>query len=124
MSVYQKAFSTNRKIYNFLKQNKSIPPYMKSQLGRASLSVMLNIAEGTAKTSTKERRNFYIIARGSAFESASLVKFLVGEKEISEEESNEVYSAFEEVSKMLYSMIKNLVLISPAGGLTNSGHSD
>ena len=81
---------------------------MKNQLGRACLSVMLNIAEGTAKTSSKERRNFYIIARGSVFESASLIKFLASEKEISEGTARIIFCSFEEISKMLFAMIKNL----------------
>jgi four helix bundle protein len=81
---------------------------MKNQLGGSSLSIMLNIAEGTAKTSSKERRNFYVIARGSAFESASLIKFLAFEKEIPEETAITTYQTFEEISKMLFAMIKSL----------------
>jgi four helix bundle protein len=72
MSVYQKSFLVNQKIYHFLKQNKTIPPYMKNQLGRASLSVLLNIAEGTAKISIKDKRNFYVTARGSVFDALHL----------------------------------------------------
>ena len=108
LTVYQKAFAINIEIYKFLKHNKLIPPYMKNQLGRASLSVMLNIAEGTAKTSHKDRSNFYTISRASAFECASLIKFLASENEISIELANSYYGIFEEVSKMLYAMIKNL----------------
>jgi four helix bundle protein len=108
LAVYKKAFAVNSQIYQFLKRNKNIPPYMKNQLGRASLSVMLNIAEGTAKTSSRDRRNFYTTARGSAFESASIINFLTSEEEISEEEAKIIYGSFEEVSKMLFAMIKNL----------------
>jgi four helix bundle protein len=108
LTVYQKAFAVNKEIYKFLKKNKSIPPYIKNQLGRASLSVMLNITEGTAETSSKDRRNFYVIARGSAFESASFIKFLASEKEIPEETAGIIYRSFEEISKMLFTMIKNL----------------
>jgi four helix bundle protein len=104
--VYQKAFAVNKEIYRMLKQNKSIPSYMKNQLGRASLSVMLNIAEGTAKVSIKDRNNFWVIARGSAFESASLIKFLVSEEEIQEGIAGSLYHSLEEISKMLYAMIK------------------
>jgi four helix bundle protein len=64
LEVYKKAFFANQKIYRFLKGNKAIPGYGKDQLGRASLSIMLNIAEGSAKFSNKERRNFYATARG------------------------------------------------------------
>ena len=108
LTVYQKAFAINRQIYNLLKQNKAIPSYVKNQLGRASLSVMLNIAEGTAKTGNKDKRNFYVIARGSSFECASLIKFLNAEKEILKEEADLIYHGFEEISKMLFVMIRKL----------------
>ncbi len=108
LAVYQKALSANQEIYLLIKNNKSIPPYMKNQLGRSSLSIMLNIAEGTAKVTARDRRNFFIIARGSTFESASIIKFLAAENEISEELKHNCYSSFEEISKMLFAMIQKL----------------
>ena len=108
LDVYKKAYLTNHKVYGFIKNNNTISPYLKNQFGRASLSVMLNIAEGSAKFSRKDRRNFFIIARGSSFECSSLVSFLSDEGEISSEFKQDLYSSFEEISKMLYTMIKNL----------------
>jgi four helix bundle protein len=43
------------------------------QLKRASLSILLNIAEGTGKTSDPERRRFYAMARGSAMECGAIL---------------------------------------------------
>jgi four helix bundle protein len=108
LEVYKKAFTANQKIYRFLKENKAIPGYCKDQLGRASLSIMLNIAEGSAKFSSKDRRNFYVTARGSVFECASLVAFLHEEGEMLNNIFQEVSNAYEELSRMLYTMIKNL----------------
>lgn len=85
-----------------------IPTYTKSQLGRASLSVMLNIAEGSAKFSPKDRKNFFITARGSAFECASLISFLHDEGEVAKDFKIDLYSSFDEISRILYAMIKNL----------------
>jgi four helix bundle protein len=56
--------------------------YVKNQLGRAGLSIMLNIAEGSAKYSSKDRRNYFITARGSVFECCSIVSFLYEKSEI------------------------------------------
>ncbi len=108
LEVYNKAFTQNQKIYNLLKDKSGIPLYLKNQLGRASLSVMLNIAEGSGRFSKKDRRNFYIIARSSAFESAALVDFLFIENEIKPEENLVLISGFEEISKVLFVMIRNL----------------
>ena len=108
LDVYKKAQHTNQKVYRFLKTNKTIAPYIRNQLGKSSLSVMLNIAEGSAKFSAKDRKNFYVTARGSVFESVSLVCFLFDEGELEITLKEELYFSFEEISKMLFTMIKNL----------------
>ncbi len=108
LEVYKKALSTNRKVYGLLKNNHTIAPYAKYQLGKASLSIMLNIAEGSAKFSNRDRKNFYTIARGSAFECSSLISFLHDEGEIETPTKEILYSSLEEISKMLFVMIRNL----------------
>jgi four helix bundle protein len=108
LEVYKKSFELNQKVYRFLKSNKAIPKYTKDQLGRATLSIMLNIVEGSGKFSNHDRRNFYIIARGSAFECSALVSFLHGENEIDEQTKIDWLFIYEEISRMLYVMIKNL----------------
>ena len=45
----------------------------RDQLLRASLSVCLNLAEGSAKQTNKERRRFYFIAFGSQREVHALL---------------------------------------------------
>ena len=108
LEVYKKAFSINQKVYRFLKHNTSIARYMRDQLGRASLSIQLNIAEGSGRFAKKDRRNFFVMARSSALECASIVEFLVAEQEIAVEFHHELRGGYEEISKMLYTMIKNL----------------
>ena len=56
------------KIYQLLKRKISLDFYLKNQFGKASLSMMLNLAEGSSKVGTRDRRNFIVIARGSTFE--------------------------------------------------------
>ncbi len=47
-------------------------PY-KDQFDRAILSVVLNLAEGSAKPSSKDRRRFYAIAMGSLRETQAIL---------------------------------------------------
>ena len=37
---------------------------------------MLNIAEGSSRCSNKDRKNFMVVARGSAFECAAIIEYL------------------------------------------------
>jgi len=46
---------------------------LRDQLERASLSVVLNIAEGAGRRSSPDKRRFYEIARGSTTETAAIV---------------------------------------------------
>lgn len=108
LDVYRKALEANKHVYRMLKANKTTPLYAKNQLGRAALSVMLNIAEGTAKFSKKDRRKYYITARGSAFECGALLAFLSEEGEITMKQKDELIGLYEEVSRILYTMIQNL----------------
>jgi four helix bundle protein len=46
---------------------------MADQLRRASLSISLNIAEGSGKSTGPDQRRFYSIACGSAMECAAII---------------------------------------------------
>jgi four helix bundle protein len=46
------------------------------QLERASISIVTNLAEGAGRHSTRDKRRFYAISRGSAMETAALIDVL------------------------------------------------
>jgi len=78
------------------------------QLRRASFSIMLNIAEGSSRFSNKDRKNFMVVARGSAFECAAILEYLYEISEINEEEFKKNTNNLEEISRMLFSLIQHL----------------
>ena len=47
--------------------------HLADQFTRASLSIVLNVAEGAGKFSKGDKRRYYLAARGSATESAALL---------------------------------------------------
>ena len=53
-----------------------VPCHLKGQLQRASSSVALNLAEGSAKPSPKERAKFYRISLGSFRECEAVFHLL------------------------------------------------
>ena len=57
-------------------------PHLKDQLARASLSIVLNIAEGSAKPTKADKRRFYAIALGSVRETQTLLQITNQEQKI------------------------------------------
>jgi four helix bundle protein len=49
---------------------------LRDQLDRASVSIVLNIAEGAGRVSPADKARFYAMARGSATECAAVVDLL------------------------------------------------
>jgi len=78
------------------------------QLRRASFSIMLNIAEGSSRFSNKDRKNFMVVARGSAFECAAIIEYLYEVSEINKDSYDNYLNCLEEISKMLYGLIRGL----------------
>lgn len=102
--VYQLARKLYVEVIPIIKSQK-LDYIVNDQLQRALLSIMLNIAEGSGKYTKKEKRSFYLIARGSCHESASLMKVLpVHGMDISL--ADRWYNELVTIGKMLTGMIK------------------
>jgi len=50
---------------------------LRDQLDRASVSIVLNIAEGAGRLSPADKARFYAIARGSAMECAAIMDVIL-----------------------------------------------
>jgi four helix bundle protein len=109
INAWQKARELNSFIYNISNNGKFKSDYsLRDQVNRASLSIMLNIAEGFGRRSNKEFINFLVISHGSASEIQSAMYNALDRKHITEEIFNDIYSRCSEISKMIMGLIKYL----------------
>jgi four helix bundle protein len=107
LEVYKKAKIFNADIRKFIKATK-LDNTTNDQLRRAAFSVVLNLAEGSGRFSKPDRRNFFIIARSSVFECVAILDVLKDESIVEENTFHGFYDQAEELSKILFAMIKNL----------------
>ncbi|MGB2988094.1 MAG: four helix bundle protein [Phycisphaerae bacterium] len=79
-----------------------------SQMRRAAVSVPANIAEGQARRSTGEFRQFLGIARGSLAELETLIVLSSSLDYATPESVEPLLNACEEISKLLNGLLKSL----------------
>ena len=106
--VYQKSKSFSNEIWERIIKKDLADKVLKDQLRRASTSITLNIAEGCSRFSKADRRNFYVIARGSAYECIAILDLLKNSEMIEQKLYDNFYSAGMEICKMLYGLEKTL----------------
>ena len=78
------------------------------QLEAAAISVSSNIAEGKGRFSKKEFIHYLYIARGSLFETISMLILIYRLQWIEEITLNKLKSIGEEIAKMLNSLIRSI----------------
>jgi four helix bundle protein len=107
LEVYKKAKLFHVACKSIILKHK-LDRYVNDQLGRASFSVPLNIAEGSGKFSKADRKNYFTTARASVFECVAVIDILKDEDKISDSEFEIMLKNADELSRILYAMIKNL----------------
>ncbi len=75
LEVYKKAKLFHKECKDFILKSR-LDKYVTDQLGRASFSVPLNIAEGSGKFSKADRKNYFTTARASVFECIAVIDIL------------------------------------------------
>jgi four helix bundle protein len=107
LEVYQIARVLNRKVLTHLYSNKNLDPFIKEQWKRATLSIVLNLAEGTGRMTNADKKHFYTISRGSVFECVALLETVHDLEYIDIEKFKDFYAGYEQVSKMLLAMFRS-----------------
>lgn len=107
--AWQKSRLIVNKVYEITKLELFAKDFaLKDQIIRASISIMLNIAEGFGRQTNKGFRHFLFYSNGSVAELQSALYIAFDRKYISKELFDEIYNLCTDVSKMLSGLIKYL----------------
>lgn len=104
--AWQKGKELTLSIYVVLKNCKDFS--FKSQIERASVSIMNNIAEGFERRTNKELKSFLFIAKGSAGEVRSMLNLGIELKYVQKIDYDKMSNLTIEISKLLSGFIKTL----------------
>lgn len=108
LEVYQEMRGVNLKVLKHLFTHQSLDPYIQDQFKRASLSALLNLAEGTGRMTNPDKKKFYITARSSVFECVAILQIMYDTNLVEKSFYDDLYTNFEKVSRMLLGMIRSL----------------
>ena len=78
------------------------------QLRRASTSIVLNIAEGSGRYAKGEKKQFYSIAKGSAYECVPLLTLFGELNLIQAERIRDLKETLQRISQMLTKLVQVL----------------
>lgn len=106
LDVYQRSLRLAIKVIKEIKGFDYKYNRIRDQFVGAIISVPLNIAEGNGRKSSKDRINFYKIARSSAFECIPLISISIELKLIGKENYDSWRAEIKEICKMISGLIR------------------
>lgn len=106
--VYQEAKLLHKEVFKITAKFPRQFYYLSDQARRASLSVILNIAEGSSKQSDKDFNRFVAISLGSIDEVIACMEIAFDETLITEKEFKEIELRAQGLSLQLGSLSKKL----------------
>ena len=108
--VWQKAMDLVEMIYQATKSFPKEELYgLTNQIRRAAVSIPSNIAEGQARKSTAEFKNFPYIAQGSRAEVETQIMIARRLNYISQVQKEMILSLSDEIKRMAYSITSKLI---------------
>lgn len=108
LNVYKLAISFANEIYRITKEWPKSETYsLVDQLRRAAISISLNIAEGSGRTS-KDFGHFISLSRGSCYECIAILTIAKGQNYVTDIQFQQLYDKTEVLAKML-TALKNSV---------------
>ncbi|MBI4994656.1 four helix bundle protein [Candidatus Peregrinibacteria bacterium] len=108
LRVYHQAKELHMKIVLYTKNFLRESFYLKDQIRRSSLSVVLNIAEGSGKQSTKEQNRFFEHSFASISETVAAIDIAIDSKLIVQSVGKELMLQYQGLRNQLGALCKSL----------------
>jgi len=111
MNVWKNAMEVATLVFNLTTNLPRSEDYgLTSQLRRSALSVSANIAEGYGRESNIDKIRFYVISRGSAFETKN--HLIYGEK-VSYFENKDIHTLNDKIDNVIFELNKIIKTLKP-----------
>ena len=110
LKVYKKALDFSVAVIDVIDEVKTPRKHFRliEQLEASSSSIALNISEGKGRYSRKEFKHFLYIARGSLYETITMLQIFLRKKWLSNKKYEELKAEAEEINKMLSGLINSI----------------
>src|SRR5882672_8770079 len=109
LDVYKRSLEFVTKIRRYCEAKKGQLSYFTlDQLGRAALSIPLNLAEGSGRWHINEKKKFFWIARGSVYETVSVMKVIEMDGQIEKSEYDGLRNDLLDISMMITKLAKSM----------------
>ena len=114
LEVYQRAVAFAQRCSDLSRGFPRSSWYLADHLNRAGLSISLNIAEGSGRGTQADRRNFFIVARGSVHECIPLIELSRRKNLIQESVCRQLRDEVQSIAKMLSGLIAHTKRAEPS----------
>jgi len=112
LEIWQRSIGLVEEIYRITKSFPQEETYgLSSQLRRAAISIPSNIAEGFARASEKEYKQFLYVSLGSCAEVSTQITIADRLGYLKQEKADVLSDEVEQISKMTMGLIKKLKTI-------------
>ncbi|RLA99176.1 MAG: four helix bundle protein [Deltaproteobacteria bacterium] len=110
LKVYERALSFCVRVISVVDKIETPRKHFRliEQLEASSTSIALNISEGKGRFSKKEFKQFLYIARGSLYETVTMLQIFRAKSWLGEGEYVELYAEAEEINRMISGLINSL----------------
>ena len=110
LKVYQRALDFSVTVIGVIDEMDTPRKHYKliEQLESSCTSVALNISEGKGRFSKKEFKQFLYIARGSLYETVTMLQIFKKKNWLRQITYDKLYSEAQEINKMLSGLIRSI----------------